>query len=215
MKKYIKILTLPILAIILMIIILITNVPRLEYKYSEEYDGYLVTKAIGNSETYNIKEKYNDIAVVGIAESAFKNHNNLKEINLPESLIFIGRMAFYECIKLENINLENVKEIERNAFSYCENLKNVKLNANYIGASAFYKCNNLKEIILNDTKSIGDMAFANTKIKSINIPSTCIYLGDKTFNECYLLETINVYGPNLKNNQYLKSLAIVNYISKE
>ena len=215
MKKYIKLLILPILVFVTMIIILITNVPRLEYKYSDDYNGYLVTKAIGNAESYSIKDNYNNKAVVGIAESAFKNHNNLKKINLPDSIKFIGRMAFYDCNNLEEINLNNVIEIERNAFSYCEKIEKIELNALYIGASAFYKCNNLKEIILNDTESIGDMAFSNTKIKTINIPYDCTYLGDGSFNNCFLLETINVYGPNLKNNTYLKSLAIVNYISKE
>ncbi len=215
MKKYFKILALPILTSIIFIIIFITNIPKIKYKYNAEYDGYFITDVKGNAEYYEIKEYYKDLAVVGIDEHAFDKHNNLKEINLPSTIKFIGRMAFFECTKLEKINLDDVYEIERNAFSYCANLKEINLNASYIGASAFYKCSSLSNVDLNNTISIGTLAFSNTKIKNINIPSTCNFLGQDAFYECYLLENINVYGKSLKSNSYLKSLAIVNYIEKE
>ena len=210
--KYIKIIILPILILITSIIILITNIPHLEYQYSEEYEGYLITKAVGNAEYYNIPNYYKDKPVVGISENAFNGHSNLKEIELPSNLYFIGRMSFNECISLEKINLDNVEEIQRNAFSYCSNLKELNINAKYIGASCFYKCKNLENIYLNNTISIGDMCFSNTIIKTISIPKTCTYLGNDSFYECYALKEINVYSKYLKNNTYLNSLTIVNYI---
>lgn len=215
MKKYLKLLALPIIVLVIAIIILITNIPRLEYKYNSEYEGYMVTKAIGNAEYYEIKDTYKNKAVVGIDEQAFKGHSNLKSITLPDTIEFVGRMAFYDCYNLESINLDNVLEIERNAFSYCEKLESLNVNALFIGASAFYKCKGLNEVNLSNTESIGEMAFTRTNLKKISIPASCIFVGDNAFSECYLLESINVYGTKLKENKYLNSLAIVNYINKE
>ncbi len=215
MKKYLRLLALPIILFIVILIILITNIPRLEYTYSSSLEGYVVSKAVGNANNYEIKETYKNEKVVGIAENAFNEHSNLRSITLPDTVIFIGRMAFNGCTKLESINLDNVEEIERNAFAYCESLETLTIGAKDIGASAFYKCLSLSDVELNNTITIGDMAFARTNIKTINIPSFCLSVGDDCFSECYLLETINVYGSNLKNNSYLNSLSIVNYIDKE
>lgn len=215
MKKYLKLFILPALVLISSIIILVTNVPHLEYKYDNYYEGYIITKAVGNAEYYKIEDNYKDKPIVGIGENAFLDHNNLKEITLPETIKVIQRKAFYNCSKLESINLDNVEEIERGAFSYCNSLTSLNVGALKIGSSAFYKCKNLKEIKLSNTKIISDMAFASTKISKISIPSSCTKVGDDVFYECVALKEINVYGPNLKNNSYLKSLNIVNYIEKE
>lgn len=214
MKNYIKILALPITILIIMIIILVTNIPHLEYKYDEIEQGYFITNAVGNAEYYNISDTYKGKPVLGIAEKAFYKHNNLKEINLPSSIKYIDRMAFSECENLSKINLENIEEIERNAFSYCKKLTTVNLNATDIGASAFYKCINLKDINLNNTNTIGTLCFSNTKIETISIPKTCDLFGGDVFFECEKLKTINVYGNKLKDNDYLISLKNVNWIGE-
>ena len=215
MKKYLKLIILPALVLISAIIILVTNVPRLEYQYNDYYKGYIVTKAIGNAQYYEIKDTYKNKPVVGIGENAFSEHKNLKEIKLPETIELIARRAFFDCNNLTTINLENVIEIERNAFSYCSSLTSLNIGADNIGASAFYKCISLKEVNLENTVIVSDMAFAQTSFEKISIPSSCKTFGTDVFYECVMLKTINVYGSNLKNNKYLNSLNIVNYIEKE
>lgn len=211
-KKIIYIIT-PICILILVAIILFFNIPRVKYVYDEASDSYYVSKVYGNSKSYTISSSYNDKAVVGISDRAFYKKDRLEEIILPQSIKIINRLAFSECTNLKKINLENVVEIQRNAFSYCYNLDNLTLNAQKLGASVFYDCNKLKMIDLgNELLFIGSMAFSKTAIASINIPRSVTTLGDNCFSYCNNLANINVYGDNLKNNAYLRTLKIVNYI---
>lgn len=214
-KKYLKII-IPASSVIFAIVIfliLFFNIPRLSYKYNAEYDGYFVVEAYGNAKTYEVKSTHKGKPVVGIDTRAFYKHDKLEEINLPDSISVIERLAFSECKNLKFINLKNVDLIYRNAFSYCKKLDDITIAAEHIGASAFYKCDSLEIVKLeNDILSIGSMAFAETKIKSISIPRSVEVIESDCFYNCLVLKNINVYGNKLKDNKYLKELNIVTYI---
>lgn len=202
-----------ILACIGLFLILFFNIPRLTYGYNEKEDSYYVKNVYGNAKTYEIADTYKEKPVTSIGVRAFYKQTNLVELELPNSIKVIERLAFSECGKLEKINLESVKMIYRNAFSYCESLNNIKLTAEDVGASAFYKCAALNTIELSSPmRSIGSMAFAETNLKDISIPRSVTFLGTDCFYACFALKNINVYGSNLKTNTYLSTLAIVTYI---
>lgn len=213
MKKHLIIIIPVISFLIILSLILFFNIPRAIYKLDKENDTYYVSKVYGNSKTYEIKSEYKGKPVTSIGERAFYKQSNLRNIELPASINKISRLAFSECKKLQSINLENVLEIERNAFSYCVSLNDLEIGAKYIGASAFYKCESLDNVILLDgVLDIGSMAFSTTAIKKISIPRSCLYVRNDCFYDCFKLENINVYGYNLKYSEYLKTLKIVTYI---
>lgn len=109
--------------------------------------------------------------VVGIGQFALKNCA-ATIINLPETLEFIEKAAFYHCESLIYVEIpDTVKSIAANAFDGCKSLMDIKLPVNLtkiedkllsgclaldsitinekvisIGDSAFYGCNNLKTI---------------------------------------------------------------------
>lgn len=72
----------------------------------------------------------------------------ISEINIPESVIFIGYEAFAGCVNLTSITLgDNVKTIEDNAFRYCTGLTSVYIGANAkIGELSFYDANNITNL---------------------------------------------------------------------
>lgn len=94
----------------------------------------------GSGEMQNFKSvpwlKYKDqISVVkiengvtSIGNNAFKSFRQLKEINLPNSILRIGLSAFEFCFNLESVQWSaNLKTISPFAFSGAENLKEVNL----------------------------------------------------------------------------------------
>ena len=216
MKKKILMFVIPIsIFITIFSLILFFNIPRIIYKYNPDTNTYFVSEVYGNAKSYEILDEYKNKKVTTIGVRAFYNHSNLEEIKLGKNIEHINRLAFAECKKLKTINLENVKEISRNAFNYDISLTEVNLDSIVdLGASVFLNTS-LEKVNFNDNNSlttIGSLCFMNTNIKAISIPRSCNAIYEDCFYNCKNLIQINVYGSLLKNNDYLKSLDIVNYI---
>lgn len=115
--------------------------------------------------TIEIEEGYR---VIG--DHAFEN-SKMKKIRFPSSLEKIGKMAFYCCENLKEIEIPSVKEISVESFMACRNLEQVILpeGLEYLGISAFACCENLKEI---------------------RLPSTLKKMEYSVFHQCAKLKTI-------------------------
>lgn len=85
-----------------------------------------------------------------------------------ECAIYDG--AFYNCTKLEDINLENVTYITTAAFQNCTSLKNVTLS--------------------EDLYVLDGHAFANTAIEEITVSGYDIWLGEGVFQNCGKLKRV-------------------------
>ncbi|MBQ3253587.1 MAG: leucine-rich repeat domain-containing protein [Acholeplasmatales bacterium] len=200
---------------IMIAIILFNNIPRLTYEYSDTYEGYIVSKAYGNSESYTIPEEYKGKPVVGFGIRAFFRHDKLEKVNIknPQNIKYVGKLSFSECPKLKAIDISYADKIERNAFSYDKSLNNLTVSAKDIGSSAFYKCSSLENIIIEDgVETIGSMAFSHTSINKIELPKSISVIHTDCFLYIDNLEEIVVYGKNdmldtfRLNNEYLFSL---------
>ncbi len=79
--------------------------------------------------------------------------NTRTSYEIPESVMYIEKYAFYNCKNLTQITIsENVTKIWDMAFADCDALTQLTLpkNVNYIGYYAFYDCDSLTDItILN------------------------------------------------------------------
>lgn len=64
-----------------------------------------------------------------IGEHAFEGNSSIKKVVLTPNVTCISTSAFAHCASLEEINLENVLTIEKDAFYKCEKLRSVVLNA--------------------------------------------------------------------------------------
>lgn len=210
-KKYWKIIT-PIILImsIFLFFVLFFSIPRLEYRYDNNYELYRVTKCYGDAATYKIKDdgKKGEVGIIGTRAFYKKNIKNIVFEN-PMNIDTIERLAFSECKNLENIDLSYVKYFERNCFSYCKKLKVEKLSAIDIGASAFYGCESISNIEFSiGLKTIGSYAFSKTNIEVLNLPSSVNYIYNDAFSDMTNLKEINVYLDSLNNESidYLDSL---------
>ncbi|MDY6072881.1 MAG: leucine-rich repeat domain-containing protein [Eubacteriales bacterium] len=168
------------------------------YLSASEESKYEISKeikVIGDSafsECENLKEITIPDSVVYIGIYAFLKCENLKEISIPEGLRLIGKSTFYGCKNLTKINIpESVKFIDNSAFYLCENLTEINIpdGVQSIGDRAFIFCDKLTEVNVPDgTQAIGYRAFYACKnLTKINIPVSVKYIGEEAFDMCFML----------------------------
>ncbi len=130
-----------------------------------------------------------------IPAMAFYGTESLKEINL-ENITKIETNSFYES-GIEKLNLSSVTLIEKYAFVYCEQLKEIVLNPSgtIIEEGAFAYCSALNKIEnLNKVTEIGAYAFAYTSLVKADL-SSAESIGDHAF----LKETLTSFEVKLSD----------------
>lgn len=151
-----------------------------------------------------------------IQKYAFYNCSGLQKVVLPDSIKYVREFAFSKDVKLNDINLEKVQVIGRDAFRDCSSLENVTLNKIYaIGVSAFEGCTSLTQVDLTTLRNTGERAFkdctslkevklsehtklaramfVNTGIETIDIYEK-VQIPEFCFAKCAVLETVNIYN---------------------
>lgn len=155
---------------------------------------------------------------VTIIGSSFGGCISLSSIEIPDSVRYIGSVAFIDCSSLSKISIPNgVTNIEYATFSGCSNLSEVKIpnSIKYIAASAFADCTSLSNIdIPSSIIKIGASAFENSAIinsqptatkyvgnwlvgysgdeTEVEIKSGTIGIADQTFSDCSNLTNISL-----------------------
>lgn len=126
------------------------------------------------SEIENYKIKEGTVAIVYYAFGAIQGSRTiLKNILIPDSVIAIGKYAFYNC-RIEQLKLPaSLRYIGSYAFHKNE-IKSIAFSKNIqrIGSYAFARCEQLERIEFNGLpKSIGSEVFSGcTALKEIVIP---------------------------------------------
>ena len=131
----------------------------------------------------------------------FGDCNNLKNIEIPETVTRIGGSAF-KGAGLTSIEIPaSVTDIGNFAFERTK-LTSIKIPASVtaIGILAFNKCENLQTVTFADDsqlKNIGTKAFAETPITSIEIPASVTNIRTYAFWNCGQLESVT-FAPGSK-----------------
>ena len=172
-NKIILIVTASIIVLSLLTIILYNEIPRLSFTFDKELNGYVIKKAYGSVDTYDIPRTYKDYDVVGIGEQAFSaskvSYLDLSETNIKE----IRQGAFADCSNLSEIIFnENLSKIANNAFMNCPSLNRIDLrntNLEILGGSVFFDCINLTEVYLpKSLEELGSYCFYNTSLTKLS-----------------------------------------------
>lgn len=138
--------------------------------------------------------------LTAIGDYAFSNMYFLKKIDMPDSLVSLGKGAFSYDNQLQSIVIPpKVTKISDYLFEDCRNLKSVTLSDGIteIGKYAFYgSC--LTEIQLpSSLKKIDDCAFLGGTLQSIIIPDSVEYIGEHAFEQNRNLRYVKL-SKNLK-----------------
>lgn len=138
------------------------------------------TKIICNMAFYrygygrNLKNLQLPTSVICIGEEAFRECRNLTSVKIPDGVYKISAFAFRDCNKLESITLPTkLKRIEEYTFSRCKSLNFIRIpnGVTSIGAYAFESCGNLE---------------------TIELPDTIICISENAFEDCYSIKEIRI-----------------------
>lgn len=152
------------------------------------------TQFSGNTLIESFDELRHFTALTTIADGAFINDSNLKNIYLSPSITKLGINAFRSCENLSiEINLPNLTSIGLGAFYstsikkilslgeitrlYCQNVNN---NYSY---GCFQECKSLTDVVLPETLSVIDaVVFYNCiALNNINLPQSITSIGNSAF----------------------------------
>lgn len=132
-------------------------------------------------------------SVTSIGNEAFRACNYLTEVTIPESVTSIGRLAFDTCWKLERVTIPSkVTSIDATVFNNCKVLLAIGVsseNPALCSVDGVLFTKDLTKLICypqgkegtsytvpNTVTSIGDSAFANSKLTEITIPDSVVRL---------------------------------------
>lgn len=135
--------------------------------------------------------------IIGIDNWAFKNHDHIRRITIPQSCIHIGDEAFMGCTQLVDVQLNCTKLGDR-AFAGCTALETVNISPasgfNKISKECFKGCTRLSSFQCPQTvTTIGDRAFQGcSNLITFLYSEHLTAIGDEAFRYCHSLVTVNI-----------------------
>ena len=208
----------------------IIEVDGIRYRICDGYAEVAEGQEVGLSGDIVIPDVVSDgstsYPVTVIGDNAFYECVDIISVEIPDSVMSIGKWAFAKCTSLENVKLPvNLQTISGYMFSNCGNLISIDIpdSVTSIEDSAFCWCNSLKEIKLpKNLQIIGDNTFSSClSLTSIDIPDSVINIDDYAFWGCWYLEEIKLsenllsigYGAFAGCDVSLKMLEIPNQVT--
>lgn len=130
--------------------------------------GLTVNGTINTNDFYFMRDSIKGLSVLdlsnatiaesgmSIPNSAFYNHQSLTKVQLPLGVVGINSSAFYQCPKLNSVNMEacaSLSQIYESAFNSCSSLTAVHLPASIIKLDrySFANCGSLISVTIDAT----------------------------------------------------------------
>ena len=194
-------------------------------EFPTEIDGCKVTTISNIGRREGITKIIIPDTVTKIGTGAFALMEDLVEVEMSDNIEVVGGKAFYECTALESISFPaTIKEFgvyksgwgssAYGVFEGCSALKKVEFaedaEVKIIATSMFRLCYALENVTLpKGLQEIGDFAFSETGIKSIELPNV-VSIGKQAFSYCKALEKVQ-FGKKLEIicSEAFKSTGIV------
>jgi hypothetical protein len=182
---------------------------KVEYELSEDGEYYIVSGVSGNTsalKTYDVPETYEGKPVTQIADEAFYGCSSLYQVTIPDSITYIGKLAFAFCCFDTFVIPDSVTEIGYGAFGMCRSLREITIpeSVTSLGARAFYACSSLKSVYLKaNIENLAEQVFYNSVVESAG---NVYYASSLT--DIYLSSNIKkihnsaLYGNTIENIYY-------------
>lgn len=134
---------------------------------------------------------------ISIVPSGFVfNCSSLSEFKLSNNTNCLGDFAFSNCVFKKHKFGEKIFEIKNYCFSSSPSVEEIDLSQTKITKieeGTFYNCISLSRILLPNTVfSFGNFAFTQTALTEIKFVKTVFSVGISLFENCSLLETVDL-----------------------
>lgn len=178
--------------------------------YTADSDSVTIVGCAAHTSALDIPSEIDGLPVTEVKAGAFSDHAELGSITLPDSLEFIGEMAFWGCRSLESIYIPaNVHTIERAAFVECTSLTEINVDEN----SAYYKSDDgvlfskdgtyllccpysksvVDYVVPDGVAVISDYAIMGcSSLENVVIPDSVTDIGVQAFYYCENLKDVTV-----------------------
>jgi hypothetical protein len=145
------------------------------YQFTADGKNTILVGYDGDAQNVIVPDSMDGYPLVGIGPQAFNYKSYIETVELPDGLIYLGNMAFFQCINLKRVNIpEGVISIEECCFGGCEALSDIEfpLSLESVGRFSFLKCLNLTEVSFGESlKEIGPGAFMLcASLSKVSIP---------------------------------------------
>lgn len=177
--------------------------------------AYLIDKDGNNVDTlfipYRIRVNGQFCEINSISEHLFKYVYNLKKIDIPDTVVKIGKGAFYACENLKSITIpEGIETIEKETFADCKRLETIKFpdTLKTIEVRAFYGCSNLTILDFpKNLRKIKDSAFEECiSLRNVNLPENLHALYDLAFYKTGIYKLNLPAGIGIIGNHFVSNI---------
>ena len=150
-----------------------------------------------------------NINQLSIGNYAFKSCSSLSTITFGEGLVSLGKEEFMYCSSLSQIQFpSSLSKIDEYMFAESSVTKiifaNLKTSLKEITNNAFHNAYQLSNFqFLEYITSIGASAFANTALRSVELPSTVKSIGMLAFNQCTQLTSFSLSKSDSSQLEFL------------
>ena len=138
--------------------------------------------------------------VTSIGYQAFRSNQGITSVTIPEGVTDVGYSAFFMCMKLAKVSLpDSLEYVDTYAFNtfIATEFDRVPANLKWIGESAFQQAKIDTLDLPEGLTHIGNKAFYLSAVKSLSLPESVTEYGDYIFYGCENLSYVELPG-NMK-----------------
>ena len=158
-----------------------------------------ITGYTGISANLSIPSKIDGYTVTSLKSEAFKGHNTIVALSIPDTVTSIGSECFSGCTLLYTLELGNdISSIGKGAFKNCIALRSIALPSGLskLEDELFSGCKNLSSFSRypSTIKTIGERTFYGcvSLPSKLTIPTSTTTVGNEAFAGCTSLESVSI-----------------------